>query len=132
MTFNVNQNSVNVRLVDVHLMLPGCCEGFRCCLFILCVQKEDSFDWKHHKLKNKDADYYITAKIDVIEWHESGHSNSNIGWHVGMTKSIVHYITKCAVEIKEKGKIPSAFCGLQISTRNRSVTMIETEHILSV
>lgn len=81
-------------------MLPGCCEGFRCYLFILCVQKEDSFDWKHYKFKNKETNYYIRAKIDMTEWHESGHNNANIGWYVGMTQSIVHYITKYAMKIK--------------------------------
>jgi hypothetical protein len=44
-----------------------------------------------------------------------------------MTRNII----KHAGEIKDKHKFASAFCGLQTSTRNRSVTKIETERFLN-
>jgi hypothetical protein len=46
-----------------------------------------------------------------------------------MPESTLQNIIKFAGEIKEKGKNASAFCGFQISTRNRSVTMIEIESL---
>jgi hypothetical protein len=49
-----------------------------------------------------------------------------------MPESTVRKIIKQAGEIKEKGKIASASCGLQTTTRNRSVTMRETERLLTV
>ncbi|KAM6471896.1 uncharacterized protein PHA67_002618 isoform 2-T2 [Liasis olivaceus] len=73
----------------------------------------------------------LEQKCDVIERHECGHSNAKIGRDVGMPESTVRNIIKHAGEIKKKGKVASAFCGLQTSARNRSVTMIETEHLLT-
>ncbi|XP_063152245.1 uncharacterized protein LOC134492057 isoform X1 [Candoia aspera] len=74
----------------------------------------------------------LEQKCDVIERHECGHSNAKIGRDVGMPESTVRNIIKHAGEIKKKGKVASAFCGLQTSARNRSVTMMETEHLLTV
>jgi hypothetical protein len=41
-------------------------------------------------------------------------------------------IVKHAGEIKENGKVASAFCGLQTSIRNKSVAVIEIERHLTV
>jgi hypothetical protein len=49
--------------------------------------------------------------------------NSKIRRYVGMPESTVWNVIKHAGEIKEH-EIASAFCGLQTSTRHRSVTMI--------
>jgi hypothetical protein len=68
----------------------------------------------------------------VIGRHERGHSNSKIGRHIGMPKSTVRNIIKQAREMNGKGKVASAFCGLQLSTRNGGVNMIEIERLLTV
>jgi hypothetical protein len=44
----------------------------------------------------------------------------------GMPECTVRNIIKHAGEIKGKGKVASAFCGLHTSTRNSSLTVIET------
>jgi hypothetical protein len=49
-----------------------------------------------------------------------------------MPASMVQNIIKHAGEIKEKGKVVSAFCCFQTATRNRSVTVIEVEHLVTV
>jgi hypothetical protein len=49
-----------------------------------------------------------------------------------MPESTGRNIIKHAGEIKERGKISSDFCGLQTSTRNISVTIIEIERLLAV
>jgi hypothetical protein len=49
-----------------------------------------------------------------------------------MPASMVWNVIKHAGEIKEKGKVASAFCCSQTATRNRSVTVIEIEHLLTV
>jgi hypothetical protein len=46
-----------------------------------------------------------------------------------MPESMVWNIIKHIGEIKEKGKFASAFCGLQTSTRSRSVTVREIERL---
>ncbi|KAM9033903.1 uncharacterized protein LOC105749892 [Sarcophilus harrisii] len=74
----------------------------------------------------------LEQKFDVIERHERGHSNSKIGRDIGMPESTVRNIIKHAGEIKKKGKVASTFCGLQTTTRNRSITMIEMERLLAV
>jgi hypothetical protein len=49
-----------------------------------------------------------------------------------MPESMVRNIVKQAGEIKENGKVAPTFCGLQTPTKNRSVTMTEIEHLLTV
>jgi hypothetical protein len=49
-----------------------------------------------------------------------------------MPKFTIQIVIKNAGKIKGKGKAASATCGLQTSTRNRSVTMIQTESHLTL
>jgi hypothetical protein len=88
-------------------------------------------DCAHRSAKKKRIVITLEQKCDVIEQHERGHSNSEIGRDVGMPKSSVWNIIKHAEEIKGKCKVASAFCGLQTSSRNRSVTVIEMECLLT-
>jgi hypothetical protein len=64
--------------------------------------------------------------------HKCDHINSKMRWDVGMPESMVRNLIKHAGEINEKGKVASSFCCLWTATRNRSVTMMEIEHLLSV
>lgn len=72
----------------------------------------------------------LEQKFDIIDKHERGISNSDIGRVVGMSESTVRNIIKHSEEIKEKGRVAEGFCGLQTSTR-RNITLIEMERLLS-
>uniref|UniRef100_A0A5F8GLC9 Tigger transposable element-derived protein 1-like n=1 Tax=Monodelphis domestica TaxID=13616 RepID=A0A5F8GLC9_MONDO len=95
-------------------------------------KRKKTSDGNTASVKKKRLVITLEQKCDVIERHERGHSNSKIGRDVGMPESTVRNIIKHAGEIKEKGKVASTFCGLQTTTRNRSVTMIEMERLLAV
>jgi hypothetical protein len=74
----------------------------------------------------------LEQKLYVFERHERGHRNSKIGRDGGMIESTVRNIMKHAGEIREEGKAASAFCSLQISASNRSVSVTEIERHLTV
>ncbi|XP_043835158.1 tigger transposable element-derived protein 1-like [Dromiciops gliroides] len=95
-------------------------------------KRKKTSDGNTATVKKKRLVITLEQKCDVIERHERGHSNSKIGRDVGMPESTVRNIIKHAGEIKKKGKVASTFCGLQTTTRNRSVTMIEMERLLAV
>ncbi|XP_036597382.1 tigger transposable element-derived protein 1-like [Trichosurus vulpecula] len=95
-------------------------------------KRKKTSDGNTASVKKKRLVITLEQKCDVIERHERGHSNSKIGRDVGMPESTVRNIIKHAGEIKKKGKVASTFCGLQTTTRNRSVTMIEMERLLAV
>jgi hypothetical protein len=60
------------------------------------------------------------------------HSNTKTGRDGGMPESTAQNITNHARGIKDKSKFASAFCGLQTSTSNRSVTVMEIRSLLTV
>ncbi|XP_044522035.1 uncharacterized protein LOC123238854 [Gracilinanus agilis] len=95
-------------------------------------KRKNTSDGNTANTKKKRLVITLEQKFDVIERHERGHSNSKIGRDIGMPESTVRNIIKHAGEIKKKGKVASTFCGLQTTTRNRSITMIEMERLLAV
>jgi hypothetical protein len=84
------------------------------------------------RVKKKRLVITLEQNFDVTERHERGHSNSTIGRNVAIPESTVRNIIQHAGGIKERGKAASAFSRLQTPTRNRSVTMIEIECLLTV
>ncbi|XP_059173239.1 uncharacterized protein LOC131953856 isoform X2 [Physella acuta] len=73
----------------------------------------------------------LEQKFDVIARHERGHSNYKIGRDLGMPESTVRNIIKHSEEIKEKGRVALALGDWQVSTTNRSLTMMEMERLLA-
>jgi hypothetical protein len=80
--------------------------------------------------KRRDSLLHWSKKL--IERHERGHSNSKTRRDVEMPESTGRNSIKHSGEIKEKGEVVSACCGLQTYTRNRSVTVLEIGRLLTV
>jgi hypothetical protein len=95
------------------------------------MTKEDSFR-KSRGSKEKAIIITLEQRCDVIDGHEREQRNSKMGREVKMPESTVRNVMKHAEEIKVRGKVASAFRGLQISTSYKSFTMIEIECLLAL
>lgn len=67
----------------------------------------------------------LEQKFDMTEQQESCYRNSKIGRNVVMPSMYGTEYYKTLKGNKGKVKVATAFCGLQTSTRNRSVPVIE-------
>ncbi|KFD46494.1 hypothetical protein M513_12636, partial [Trichuris suis] len=82
--------------------------------------------------KKKRKAITLEQKVDVIKRHARGDSNAKISRELKLHEASVRGIIKREDIIKKKSEVASDFCGMQTTTRNRSLSMIHMERLLAI